>query len=246
MEVKKRADNMDKQKTFSDSVLEVNEWLANISLELFDNYSISNPFSGKNKEQIKEITNAFYKKYYNDYNKRYLILGSSPARKGTATTGIPFEDASHLYKETGIMIDKFYINKSSFDFLCDVIEQYGGCEKFYKSFFMSFVCPLGIVNVNSKGNEVNSNYYENKKLKNVLYNFIVDSLKKQIAFGIETSVCYCIGSGENFKFLTKINEQYKFFDKIIALEHPRFIMQYNSKNRNKYLDKYINALNNRN
>lgn len=237
---------MDKQKTFSDSVLEFNEWLSNISLKLFDNYTISNPFNGKNRLQIKEITNTFYKKYYNDNNKRYLILGSSPARKGTATTGIPFEDASHLYRETGIMIDNFYINKSSSDFLYDVMEQYGGCEKFYKDFFMSFVCPLGIVNVNSKGNEVNSNYYENKKLENVLYNFIVDSLKKQISFVIDTSICYCIGSGENFKFLTKINEQYKFFDRIIALEHPRFIMQYNSKDRNKYLDKYINALNNRN
>lgn len=217
-----------------------------MSLDLFDNYTISNPFNGKNKEKIKKITNTFYRKYYNDHNKRYLILGSSPARKGTATTGIPFEDASHLYKETGIKIDNFYINKSSSDFLYDVIEQYGGCEKFYSDFFMSFVCPLGIVNVNPKGNEVNSNYYENKKLENVLYNFIVDSLKRYIDFGIDTSVCFCIGSGENFKFLTKINKQYKFFDKIVALEHPRFIMQYNSKNRDKYLSKYVTTLNNKN
>ena len=236
---------MVKRKTFSDNVLEFNEWLANTSLELFDNYSISNPFNGKNRIQIKEITNAFYKKYYNDHNKRYLILGSSPARKGTATTGIPFEDANHLYKETGIMIDNFYINKSSSNFLYDVMEKYGGCQRFYKDFFMSFVCPLGIVNVNSKGNLVNANYYENKKLEKASHNFIVDSLKKQIALGIDTSICYCIGSGENFKFLTKINEEYHFFDKIIALEHPRFIMQYNSKDRNKYLDKYINALNNK-
>lgn len=236
---------MVKRKTFSDNVLEFNEWLANTSLELFDNYSISNPFNGKNRIQIKEITNAFYKKYYNDHNKRYLILGSSPARKGTATTGIPFEDASHLYKETGIMIDNFYINKSSSNFLYDVMEQYGGCQRFYKDFFMSFVCPLGIVNVNSKGNLVNANYYENKKLEKASHNFIVDSLKKQIALGIDTSICYCIGSGENFKFLTKINEEYHFFDKIISLEHPRFIMQYNSKDRNKYLDKYLSALNNK-
>lgn len=234
------------QKNFSNRVLEFNEWLANISLELFDNYSIHNPFDGKNKEQIKAITKAFYKKYYNDNHKRYLILGSSPARKGTATTGIPFEDASHLYKETGILIDDFYINKSSSNFLYDVMEQYGGCEKFYKDFFMSFVCPLGIVNINSKGNEVNSNYYENKKLENVLYSFIVDSLKKQISLGIDTSICYCIGSGENFKFLTRINEKYHFFDKIIALEHPRFIMQYNSKDRDQYLSKYMMALNNKN
>ncbi len=232
-------------KTFADNVLEFNNWLANTSLELFDNYSMINPFNGKNKNQIKDITNAFYKKYYNDFNKRYLILGSSPARKGTATTGIPFEDASHLYKETGIMIDAFYINKSSSNFLYDVMEQYGGCEKFYKDFFMSFVCPLGIINVNSKGNEVNSNYYENKKLKDALYPFIVESLKKQIALGIDTSICYCIGSGENFKFLTKINDEYKFFDKIISLEHPRFIMQYNSKDKEKYLNKYVTVLNNK-
>ena len=100
---------------------------------------------------------------------------------------------------------------------------------------MEFVCPLGIININSKGNEVNSNYYESKKLEKALYSFIVASLQKLISIGIDTSVCYCIGSGENFKFLLRINEQYYFFEKIIALEHPRFIMQYNSKNQDKYL-----------
>lgn len=233
---------MIKQKTFSDKVLDFNEWLANTSLNLPGNYSINNPFNGDNKEKIREITNKFYKKYYNDSNKRYLILGSSPARRGTAVTGIPFEDANHLYKETGIMIDNFYINKSSSDFLYEVMKQYGGCEKFYGDFFMEFVCPLGIININSKGNEVNSNYYESKKLEKALYSFIVASLQKLISIGIDTSVCYCIGSGENFKFLLRINEQYHFFEKIIALEHPRFIMQYNSKNKDKYLEKYLSVL----
>jgi len=233
-------------KYFYESVLEFNNWLANTSITLIDNYRINNPFCGENKAQIKEITATFYKKYYHDKNKRILILGSSPARKGTSVTGIPFEDASHLYKSTGIMIQDFYINKSSSDFLYDVMEQYGGCKKFYSDFFMSFVCPLGIVNINSKGNEVNANYYENKKLEKILYNFIVEAIKKQIAFGIDQSVCYCIGSGENYKFLSKINEQYNFFDKIVPLEHPRFIMQYNKKDSVKYLEKYISALKRKN
>lgn len=220
--------------------------MSNIVLSLPEEYYICNPFKSENKEQIKKITDIFYKKYYNDTNKRYLILGSSPARKGTAMTGIPFEDANHLYNITGIKIDDFYINKSSSNFLYQVMEQYGGCEKFYKDFFMSFVCPLGIVKLSSKGNQVNCNYYENKELENNLYNFIVSSIRKQISFGIDTSICYCIGSGENFKFLTKINKQYNFFDKIIPLEHPRFIMQYNSSDKDKYLSKYLNALNNRN
>lgn len=233
---------MVKQKSFSDKVLEFNDELSNMAINLPENYHISNPFNSENKEKIKEMTHIFYKKYYNDNNKRYLILGSSPARRGTAVTGIPFEDANHLYKITGIKIDDFYINKSSSDFLYEVMEQYGGCEKFYKEFFMSFVCPLGIVKVNSNGNYVNCNYYENKKIESNLYDFIVYSLKKQISFGIDTSICYCIGSGENFKFLTRINEQYHFFDKIIPLEHPRFIMQYNSKDKDTYLNKYTDAL----
>lgn len=234
------------EKTFSDHVLEFNDWLSTISFNLFDHYRVNNPFHGENKVQVKKITSAFYHKYYHDYHKRYLVLGSSPARKGTAVTGIPFEDASHLYHETGIMMDGFYINKSSSNFLYDVMEAYGGCKKFYEDFFLSFVCPLGIVNLNAKGNEINSNYYENKKLEQYLYDFIVESIKRQISFGIDTSICYCIGSGENFKFLLRVNERYHFFDKIVALEHPRFIMQYHSSDRNKYLEKYIDAFRNRN
>ena len=52
---------MAKQKTFSDNVLEFNEWLANISLELFDNYTTSNPFNGKNKDKIKILRMLFIK-----------------------------------------------------------------------------------------------------------------------------------------------------------------------------------------
>lgn len=231
---------------FYNSILNFNNYLSNILLDLPENYNIVNPFNGKNKDKIEEITKVFYKKYYNDTNKRILVLGSSPARRGTSLTGVPFEDASHLYEITGISIDDFYIKKSNSDFLYEVMDKYGGVEKFYKDFYLSFICPLGIEKLNNKGNYVNRNYYENKKLENSLYNFIIDSIKRQISFGIDTSVVYCIGSGENYKFLTKINEEYKFFDKIIPLEHPRFIMQYNSKDKDKYISKYLEALNNKN
>lgn len=229
-------------KKFSDNILEFNEWLANKSFQLDNPYYIINPFNGNNKEKIKEITNIFYKKYFDDSNKRYVIFGSSPARKGTSVTGIPFEDANHLFKETGIKIDDFYINHSSSNFLYDVITQYGGCKKFYEDFYMNFVCPLGIEKVSGTGNKVNANYYENKKLERALYDFMIESIKKQISFGIHTSACYCIGSGKNFKFLEKINQKYKFFDKIIPLEHPRFIMQYHLKDKEKYLQKYMDVL----
>ena len=230
-------------KTFADKVLEFNEWLANVSLDLPEGYAVRNPFRGENQDQIKEVTKLFYQKYYADSKRRFLILGSSPARGGTAVTGIPFEDAAHLYQETGIQIEHFHVNKSSSDFLYEVMEGYGGCAKFYEDFVLSFVCPLGITHINTKGNEVNANYYESKKLEKALFDFIVESLQRQLSFGIDPSVCFCIGSGENFNFLTRINEQYHFFDQIVALEHPRYITQYHGKDKDKYLKKYIEFLN---
>ncbi len=227
---------------FVKKILEFNNMLSNSSIKLPEGYKIINPYNGKQKEKVKSIYTKFYTKYYSDFNNRRLILGSSPARRGSAVTGIPFEDAIHLQNETGIFIDNFYINKSSSGFLYDVIEKYGGCNSFYSNFYMNFVFPLGVVKINNKGKEVNCNYYENKKLKEILYPFIIDIINNYIGFGIDRTICYCIGSGENYNFLSKINNEHKFFDNIIPLEHPRFIMQYNSKDKDKYMEKYLNAL----
>ena len=148
--------------TFAQKVLHFNDKLSSQSFDLPSGFKLINPYNGEQKELVKKTSTAFYEKYYNDAIPRKLILGSSPARRGSAVTGVPFEDAKHLQNETGIFIDNFYINQSSSDFLYDVMNEYGGCDKFYKDFYMNFVCPLGIVRKNTKGNEVNCNYYENK------------------------------------------------------------------------------------
>lgn len=230
------------KKTIAEHLLQFNEQLSNTSLDLPAGYNVINPFKGKQKDLVKKTTSAFYQKYYSDTGIRRLILGSSPARRGSAVTGVPFEDAKHLQKETGILVDKFYINRSSSGFLHDVIRKYGGYKKFYTDFYMNFVCPLGITKTNAKGKEVNCNYYENKMLQEILYPFIVRSIDTQIGFGIDASICYCIGSGKNYAFLSKINKEYKFFKTIIPLEHPRYIMQYNSKRKDMFIEKYISYL----
>ncbi|EAC8433643.1 SMUG2 DNA glycosylase family protein [Listeria monocytogenes] len=233
---------MTENTTIAKRILQFNEALRNSSFDLPEGYRAVNPYSGDQSELVEKITTAFYQKYYNDTKPRRIILGSSPARRGSAVTGVPFEDTKHLQNETGIFIDKFFINQSSSDFLYDVMTEYGGCKPFYTDFYMNFVCPLGIVRTNAKGNEVNCNYYENKKLQATLKPFILESIRSQIDFGIDTSVCYCIGSGDNFDFVSKINKEHHFFDTIIPLEHPRFIMQYNSKNKDVYMEKYLSAL----
>lgn len=229
-------------KTVAQEILEFNDSLGRVSLEVLKGFNLINAFNGVNNDTIKRVLHKFYTKYYNDTDKRFMILGSSPARRGTALTGVPFEDVNHLQKDTGISIDAFGANKRSSSFLYEVMEEYGGRQNFYKQFYMSFVCPLGIEKINLKGNWVNCNYYENAALKKCLHSFIIDSLRRQIDFNIDTSVCFCIGSGENFKFLTNINNKYHFFDTIVPLEHPRFIMQYNADRKEEFMQKYVNIL----
>ena len=107
--------------TFAEQVLQFIDKFSYESFDLPTGFRIINPYIGDQKDQVKKITTAFYHKYYSDAHPRRLILGSSPARRGSAVTGVPFEDAKHLQSETGIFIDKFYINQSSSGFLYDVI-----------------------------------------------------------------------------------------------------------------------------
>ena len=228
---------MEQEKAFSEKVIDFDKELGKVTLEIPKSYKIINPYSGRNKKQVLQLVKQFYGKYFNDNNKRRLILGSSPARRGSAITGVPFEDAQNLQKETGISIENFHVSNASSTFLNRVIDKYGGRTKFYSDFYLNFVCPLGISKINSKGNSVNCNYYENK-----LLTFIISALKVQVEFGIDTSVCYCIGSGKNFQELNKINKELKLFKKITPLEHPRFITQYHPRDEEEYLDKYLRAL----
>ena len=36
-----------------------------------------------------------------------------------------------------------------------------------------------------------------------------------------------------------INNEMKFFEKVVALPHPRFIMQYKLKKKEEYIERYL-------
>jgi hypothetical protein len=65
----------------------------------------------------------------------------------------------------------------------------------------------------------------------------------QLKFGIDRKVAFCLGDGKNYKYLSKLNEEQKFFGKIIPLPHPRFIMQYKLKKKEEYIQSYVGKLN---
>ena len=227
-------------KTFADRIIEFNENL-DFPGALPEGISLLNPF--RQNRDILPVSSAFYRKYYSDSLSRHLILGINPGRFGAGVTGIPFTDPKRLIEKCGIAFLGELKHEPSSVFIYEMIEAFGGAEAFYRKLYINSVCPLGFTAIGPRGKEVNFNYYDNTLLVNAVYDFILDNIQKQIALGVETDVCFCFGTGKNESFLRKLNDERNFFRKIVALEHPRFVMQYKAKSKQFYIDKYISAFN---
>lgn len=227
-------------KTYSDRIIAFNKDL-DFKGTLPEGISIMNPF--KDDPKIIALCSQFYKKFYNDNHKRYIVMGINPGRFGGGVTGVPFTDSKRLISACNINYDEKATHEPSSVFVYEVINAFGGVEEFYSKFYITSLCPLGFTKTNERGKEINYNYYDSKELTLAVFDFILENLEKQIALGVETDVCFCFGTGKNEKFFRKLNEEKKFFKKIIALEHPRFIMQYKSKFKHLYIQKYLSVLN---
>jgi Domain of unknown function (DUF4918) len=218
--------------TIANKILAYNKQL-NLAEKLLMGIGVMNPFKD---EYVFHLCERFYKKYYSDDKKRTLILGINPGRYGAGLTGIPFTDSVKLANFCNIENTLAKKTELSADFIYEIIFAFGGIKKFYRQFYFNSVCPLGFVKDGK-----NLNYYDDKKLEAIVKPFAVKCMKKQIDFNINTDICYCLGEGKNFSFLKTLNEEYKFFKKIIPLPHPRFIMQYKRKRKDEYIINYLEA-----
>ncbi|SHG60506.1 uracil-DNA glycosylase family protein [Pedobacter caeni] len=224
--------------TFADRIIAFNKSLE-FTGSLPEGIRIMNPF--KESPVALASSSAFYRKYYSDELPRHLILGINPGRFGSGLTGISFTDPKRLVANCGIDFPGPMTHEPSSEYIYEMIKAFGGVEKFYQQFYIHSICPLGFTIMGENGKETNYNYYDNKALSTAVYPFIVKNIQTQIAMGFETDVCLCFGTGKNEAFFRKLNEEYRFFKKIIALEHPRYIMQYKSKSKPEYIDKYLQA-----
>jgi hypothetical protein len=228
--------------TFAEKILQFNSSLLLDNNSLPKGIEAMNPFQNENSGLINKLTSLFYHKYYNDNHPRKLILGINPGRLGAGATGIPFTDSKRLSGDCNIPVSEIKTHEPSSVFVYEMINAFGGPELFYKSFYISSISPLGFVKINEKGNPLNFNYYDRMDLQNAVLPFILRTIRQQLGFGIDTQTCFCLGTGKNFKFLKKLNEEHHFFEKIVPLEHPRYIMQYKSKKKHFYIEKYLRLL----
>ncbi|ROI03506.1 MULTISPECIES: SMUG2 DNA glycosylase family protein [unclassified Chryseobacterium] len=223
--------------TFADNVIEFNENLT-YSGALPEGFEVLNPYL--NNPETMVVMQKFYHKYYNDSRKRKFMVGINPSRHGAGVTGVPFTDTKRLESICGIPMKSAHTHEVSSVFIYDMIAEYGGPDEFYKDIYINSPFPLAIVR-KTKNGWLNANYYDDKALFEAVKDFMIDSLKKHISLNLDTSEVFILGK-KNAEFISKLNKEAQLFDKMTVLEHPRYIQQYKSKEKQLYIDKYILAL----
>lgn len=186
---------------------------------------------------VQRSMRAFLQKFFADNGERTLVLGINPGRFGAGITGVTFTDPVALADFCGIPNALPRRRELSSVFIYDMITRFGGPEAFYGKFFLTAISPLGYTR-----NGLNLNYYDEPALTKAVTPFIVDSLERQIALGCRRDVAFVLGFGANRKYIEKLNAEHRFFDRIVALEHPRWILQYRRKKTDFYINKYVSAL----
>jgi len=126
-------------------------------------------------------------------------------------------------------------------FMYDMIRAYGGPASFYRDFYINSPFPLAIVRQTTNGNFLNANYYDDPALFHDVKPFMVESLKKHISLGLDTDEVFILGK-KNADFIARINHEEKLFGQLTVLDHPRFIQQYKSKEKEAYIDRYLQVL----
>ncbi len=186
---------------------------------------------------VEKVVTQFYKRYFDDDHQRTMMIGINPGRYGAGVTGIPFTDPIRLTDVCGIKHNWVRKPELSSIFFYEMIEAFGSVASFYSQVYNTSVSPLGYVR---RGK--NLNYYEEPKLEKMVLPFIVNSMNRQMEFNLNREVCFCVGEGQNFKFFDALNKQYGWFEKVVPLPHPRYVMQYKRYEIDQYIAQYIDAL----
>ncbi|ATW04432.1 uracil-DNA glycosylase family protein [Sphingorhabdus sp. YGSMI21] len=183
-------------------------------------------------ERRQAAFEKFCHKFYHDNNDRVFCLGINPSRVRNSSTGVPYTDGFALENTCEIQNDFSKSRELSSIFFNKAVEHFGGAEEFYKSFYPGAVFPLSILSSKKYCNYYDSNVPEKVR------EMIPEMLQEQCKIGSNRRLII-IGSGDNAKHLGRLNDELGLFDWVEILEHPRYIMQYKSKDLETYLEKYV-------
>lgn len=217
----------------SDEILDFYSHLE-ASFPMPEGVAVMNPYVDPNAWSAVTL---FYQRFYADAGPRRLIFGINPGRHGAGITGVPFTDPINLANVCAIANNFPKKHELSSIFIYDMIQAFGGVEQFYSRYFVTALSPLGFT-----WQGKNLNYYDDRVLLENVRPFIIDCIRKQIRMLDAGPVAWCLGEGTNYKFFEQLNAEHKFFEKIIPLPHPRWVMQYRRKTASAFINKYCESL----
>jgi hypothetical protein len=230
------------QRMLSDRLIELVTSVSFEGIAIPEGVRVLDPMHGENSSEVDRIVRGFHHKFFCDDHARNLILGINPGRLGAGSTGLCFTDTKRCESDLDIPVHGFRTHEPSSDFFYRVVRAMGGATAFYNSFYVQAICPLGFTQTGPNGSPVNLNYYDDASLCTAITPFVVGWLKALVAAGMRTDRVFCIGTGKNLEYLTRINTSHALFGQIVALEHPRFIMQYKARQMETYIAKYVDTL----
>jgi hypothetical protein len=217
--------------SFAEKAIAFYRQLQPLPLPLPQAVEVMNPYENV---ETQHVVTQFYQKYFADTQPRALVLGINPGRFGGGVTGISFTDPVNLRTYCGIEHPFKPKSELSSQFVYACIEAYGGAEDFYRDFYLGALYPLALVKDGK-----NYNYYDSPEVYAALKPEIIESLTRQAGFGSKKHMI-CLGQ-KNYHYLNLLNEEMQLFDTIHVLDHPRFIMQYRRKEKNVYIEKYLDV-----
>ncbi|MCS7035365.1 MAG: DUF4918 family protein [Saprospiraceae bacterium] len=219
---------------FADHVLAFSRALRIPDIPLPEGFSWLFPYEQPETQRVMAL---FYQKYYADSQPRFFLFGINPGRFGAGITGIPFTDPVRLSEDCGIPNAFPQKQELSAQFIWQVIRALGGPERFFHYFYITALSPLGFVR---RG--VNVNYYDDRQLLQAVEPFLIWNIRTQMAFGAHREAALCIGEGQNFRVFQRLNAEHGFLERITALPHPRWVMQYRRKCADTYVAQYAQTL----
>ena len=225
--------------TFGEKVIDFNRHLS-YSGQLPEGFQVLNPYLDNPETMV--VMKQFYNQFYADSNTRKFIIGINPSRHGAGVTGVPFTDTKRLESNCGIKMQSAHTHEVSSVFIYDMITEFGGVTNFYNKFYINSPFPLAIIRQTKERNWINANYYDDPFLFEMVKDFMMTCLKQTINLGLDTSEVFILGK-KNATFINKLNKEAQLFDRLTVLEHPRYIQQYKSKEKQLFIDKYILTLN---
>lgn len=205
-----------------------------IDAPLPDGVEVLQPYKD---QEVCRVVHAMCAEYYSGQKPRVGVWGINPGRFGAGVTGLSFTDPFAVQNLLGIETTITGRREISAEFIQQVIEAYGGPHSFYADFYLSALSPLGFV-----ADAKNVNFYDSPELQSAITPMIQQWVTLQHQFGLQNDTTIILGTGKLQSFVEHNVRTQCSFGNVIYLEHPRYIMQYRRKQRDAYVEKYVNVL----